>query len=85
MATYSKFEIFAALQAAVIYLTMRLVDGCNRSDQDPIYNTEILWAYKHFWKQYILVTASEHCGGTKALSISGWEEWVLEESRIRYL
>ncbi|KAF6787886.1 C6 finger domain [Colletotrichum sojae] len=44
--TYSRSELFAAMQAQIIYITMRLVDGFQPDVYSREYNANMLLAYK---------------------------------------
>ncbi|KAF6838967.1 C6 finger domain [Colletotrichum musicola] len=44
--TYSRSELFAAMQAQIIYITMRLVDGFQADVYSREYNAKMLLAYK---------------------------------------
>ncbi|EFQ31371.1 uncharacterized protein GLRG_06515 [Colletotrichum graminicola M1.001] len=81
MQNYTKHEVFAALQAELIYIIMRAVDGEVISTEHREYNMEMLLAYSAFWKQFMTVT------GTPCIVDSGasasWEDWILNESCTR--
>lgn len=47
MTGWSKYDVFAAMQSQLIYIMMRVVDGCCGGEvQGREYNTNMLLAYK---------------------------------------
>ncbi|KAK2036615.1 hypothetical protein LZ31DRAFT_219115 [Colletotrichum somersetense] len=83
MQNYTKHEVFAALQAELIYIIMRVVDGevISLTTENREYNMEMLLAYVAFWKQF-MVTTDTPCIVDSRVSVS-WEDWILNESRTR--
>ncbi|KAK2051938.1 hypothetical protein LY76DRAFT_527623 [Colletotrichum caudatum] len=83
MQNYSKHDVFAALQAELIYIIMRVVDGevISLSTENREYNMDMLLAYKAFWKQF-MATTDTPCIVDSRVSVS-WEDWILNESRTR--
>ncbi|KAK2012108.1 hypothetical protein LZ32DRAFT_532561 [Colletotrichum eremochloae] len=81
MQNYTKHEVFAALQAEIIYIIMRVVDGEAISTEQREYNMEMLLAYAAFWKQFLTITDTP-CTVDSDVSVS-WEDWILNESRTR--
>ncbi|OLN95214.1 hypothetical protein CCHL11_10294 [Colletotrichum chlorophyti] len=78
---YSKHEVFASLQAELIYIIMRIVDGCGSTDEERDYNRTMILAYKTLWNQFMkLINAT--CGGMSD-SPTSWEDWILAESITR--
>ncbi|KAL0943087.1 C6 finger domain [Colletotrichum truncatum] len=82
MPNWSKYEIFAAMQAEIIYIMMRVVDGCARTPQHREYNMNMLFAYKAFWNQLLAIGVAT-CGVDRANGEIDWEDWVMEESLTR--
>ncbi|KAH0424726.1 hypothetical protein CcaCcLH18_11371 [Colletotrichum camelliae] len=84
MTVWSKHDVFAAMQSQLIYIMMRVVDGCCCGGvQDREYNTGMLLAYKGFWSQLIALNVTS-CNAAVSKTIE-WEDWVLEESLARYI
>ncbi|KZL73736.1 C6 finger domain-containing protein [Colletotrichum tofieldiae] len=81
MINYTKHEVFAALQAEVIYIIMRVVDGGGTSAENRDYNMAMLFSYAAFWKQFMMITDTP-CNIDSGTSVS-WEDWILNESRTR--
>ncbi|KZL86511.1 hypothetical protein CI238_05857 [Colletotrichum incanum] len=81
MNNFTPHEVFAALQAEVIYIIMRVVDGGGPSTENWDYNMAMLFSYAAFWKQFMLITDTP-CNVESGASVS-WEDWILNESRTR--
>ncbi|KAK1634171.1 hypothetical protein BDP81DRAFT_463221 [Colletotrichum phormii] len=81
MTRFSRKEIFASLQAELIYIIMRVVGGGGSTPGDCDYNTHMLLAYEALWKHFMTVTETP-CS-VESKSSQPWEDWVLDESRIR--
>ncbi|GJC79947.1 hypothetical protein ColLi_02785 [Colletotrichum liriopes] len=88
MNNYTKHEVFAALQAEVIYIIMRVVDGGGSSAENRDYNMAMLFSYAaaSYWKAgkicHFLVT--KHSGRLLHRS-HGKRKWMLFHiSRIHH-
>ncbi|KAK1471136.1 hypothetical protein CCUS01_06250 [Colletotrichum cuscutae] len=81
MVRYSKRDIFASIQAELIYIIMRVVAGGGSTLVDRDYNTHMLLAYEALWKQFMALTDTP-CS-VKSKGSKSWEDWILDESRIR--
>lgn len=46
MTSYTKYDMFACLQAELIYIIMRVIDGGSGSSEDRDYNTDMLLTYE---------------------------------------
>lgn len=46
MVNYSQYDVFAALQAELIYIIMRVVDGGGAPTENRDYNMAMLFAYE---------------------------------------
>ncbi|OHE92222.1 hypothetical protein CORC01_12458 [Colletotrichum orchidophilum] len=56
MTNYNRQDIFASLQAELIYIIMRLISGEGSTSEDRDYNTRMLLAYEALWKQFMIIT-----------------------------
>ncbi|KAF0325421.1 hypothetical protein GQ607_007455 [Colletotrichum asianum] len=82
MAGWSKYDVFAAMQSQLIYIMMRVVDGCCGGEvQGREYNTNMLLAYKGFWSQLIALDMTS-CDAAVSKTTE-WDDWILEESLTR--
>ncbi|KAK1722486.1 uncharacterized protein BDZ83DRAFT_582819 [Colletotrichum acutatum] len=81
MVRYSRRDIFASLQAELIYIIMRVVAGGGSTLEDRNYNTHMLLAYEALWKHFMAMTDTLCSVDSK--NSHSWEDWILDESRIR--
>ncbi|KAF4881881.1 hypothetical protein CGCF415_v015268 [Colletotrichum fructicola] len=82
MTGWSKYDVFAAMQSQLIYIMMRVVDGCCGGEvQGREYNTNMLLAYKGFWSQLIALDMTS-CDAAVSKTTE-WDDWILEESLTR--
>lgn len=58
MMTFPRRELLAAMQAQMIYITMRIVDGFQTAVHDREYNSNMLFAYKVYTLRFQIFAAS---------------------------
>ncbi|WYZ41113.1 hypothetical protein EsH8_V_000008 [Colletotrichum jinshuiense] len=81
MTSYTKYDMFACLQAELIYIIMRVIDGGSGSSEDRDYNTDMLLTYEALWKNFMMATDTS-CNVESDNAVT-WEDWILDESRTR--
>ncbi|KAH8885716.1 c6 zinc finger domain-containing protein [Thozetella sp. PMI_491] len=80
MKTFSDYDLLAAIQAHIIYIIMRFVDG---SSQPADMNMQLVISHKVLCNIFVDRYSDTAGQYQSPLAYSNWEEWIYAESKVR--
>ncbi|KAF2479363.1 hypothetical protein BDY17DRAFT_37184 [Neohortaea acidophila] len=76
----SKEDLLAAMQAHIVYLTMRIIDGVMES---PEWNVEMATSHTVVCDRFLELCNGKFCEDEQKVPSLTWEDWIFAESRRR--